>query len=58
MTKELELDSDVEALLAIMEEPSWYKEAAGDANWQAAMDNELQSITKNRTWELVKLPLG
>jgi hypothetical protein len=53
MTEEIELDSDTEALLAIMEEPSCYKDAAGDENWQAAIENELQSITKNRTWELV-----
>ena len=58
MTKEIELDSDVEALLAIMEEPTCYKDAAGDENWEAAMRSELQSISKNRTWELVKLPQG
>jgi len=58
MTEEIELDSDTKALLAIMEEPSCYKDAAGDENWQAAMKNELQSITKNRTWELVTLPPG
>jgi hypothetical protein len=54
----IELDLDAEALLAVMEEPTCYREAAGDENWEAAMRSELQSITKNRTWELVGLPKG
>jgi len=49
MTEEIELDSDVEALLAVMEEPTCYKDAAGDENWEAAMRSELQSTSKNRT---------
>jgi len=59
-TSEIDLieDSDVEAMLAIMEEPTYYIEAAGDENWEAAMRSELQSITRNKTWELVKLPSG
>jgi hypothetical protein len=32
MTNEVELDSDVEALLAVMEEPTCYKDAARDEN--------------------------
>ncbi|XP_066392178.1 uncharacterized protein [Miscanthus floridulus] len=51
--EEIELDSDTEALLAVMEEPTCYKDAAGDENWEATMRSELQSISKNRTWELV-----
>jgi hypothetical protein len=54
----IELDLDAEALLAVTEEPTCYREAAGDENWEAAMRSELQSITKNRTWELVELPKG
>ena len=59
-TSEIDLieDSDVEAMLAIMEEPTYYIEAARDENWEAAMRSELQSITRNKTWELVKLPSG
>ena len=59
-TSEIDLieDSDVEAMLAIMEEPTCYREAAGDENWEATMRSELQSITRNKTWELVKLPSG
>ena len=58
MTDEVELDSDAEALLAVMEEPTCYREAAGNENWEIAMRSELQSISKNKTWELVKLPQG
>jgi len=57
---DLASDSDVEvnALLTVMEEPTCYQEAADDENWRAAMDSELQSIHKNKTWSLVKLPVG
>jgi hypothetical protein len=53
-------DSDIEvnALLTVMEEPTCYQEAANDENWRAAMDSELQSINKNKTWSLVNLPAG
>jgi len=59
-TSEIELDSDSElsALLALMEEPANYKEAAGDSEWIAAMESEIQSIRKNGTWELATLPPG
>ena len=55
-TAEVELDSDQEALLVGMEEPTCYREAAGDVNWEAAMESELNSTIKNRTWELLKFP--
>ena len=59
---EVDLASDTEveinALLATMEEPTCYQEAAGDVDWMAAMDSEMQSIIKNKTWDLVKLPAG
>jgi hypothetical protein len=59
-TSEIELSSDSElgALLALMEEPSTYKEAVEDVEWVAAMDSEIQSICKNGTWELAELPSG
>lgn len=38
---ELSSDTDVEAMLAIMEEPTCYRDAAGDANWEVAMESEL-----------------
>jgi hypothetical protein len=62
-TSEVELvDSEeeayVEALLAETEEPTNYKEAVVYQEWIDAMDKEMQSILKNETWELVKLPTG
>jgi hypothetical protein len=58
-TSEVELmDSDVEALLVETGEPTGYAEAAGYQEWVEAMDREMESIEKNRTWELVKLPVG
>ena len=52
-TDEVDLVSDseveVSALLAVMEEPSSYQQAVGDAEWIAAMDSEMQSINKNQT---------
>jgi len=50
-TSEIDLieDTDVEAMLTIMEEPMCYREAAGDENWEATMRSELQSITRNKT---------
>jgi hypothetical protein len=57
---DLVLDTEIEvnSLLALMEEPLSYQEDAGDAEWVAPMDSEMQSINKNQTWELVKLPAG
>jgi len=59
-TVEVELTSDtkVDSLLAVMEEPTSYLYAADDRDWIALMESEIQSINKNRTWELVKLPVG
>ena len=47
-TSEVDLTSDSEfgALLAMMEEPSTYQEAAENVEWVAAMDSEIQSIAK------------
>jgi hypothetical protein len=55
---ELVSDSESGALLALMEEPVTYKEAAEDSKWIAAMDSEIQSINKNGTWKLATLPSG
>jgi hypothetical protein len=52
------LDDEITVLLAVMEEPSNFQEAADDANWMAAMESELHSINKNGTWELTTLPPG
>jgi hypothetical protein len=46
----LALDTKIETnvLLAVMEEPTCCQEAAGDGDWMAAMDSEIQSINKTR----------
>jgi hypothetical protein len=59
-TSEVELmyDSDGEALMVEMEEPTSYKEASSYAEWTEAMNKEIQSIEKNKTWKLCQLPVG
>ena len=42
-------------------EPSNYREAVSSENsaqWSIAMSKEIESLHKNRTWELVKPPKG
>jgi transposase InsO family protein len=44
-----------------MEEPNNFAQAAGGIHandWKDAMERELQSLSKNNTWELVKCPKG
>jgi hypothetical protein len=40
------------------EEPRTTDEAITDPAWRAAMDEEMVSITENKTWELSTLPRG
>ncbi|WVZ83459.1 hypothetical protein U9M48_030605 [Paspalum notatum var. saurae] len=47
-----------EWLLTATEEPSTYDEAATDPAWRAAMEEEMQAIEANGTWEAVELPAG
>ena len=44
--------------LMIGSDPMSYYHARKDPRWQAAMDEEFNSLRKNATWELVSLPLG
>ena len=39
-------------------EPMSHDEASQSSHWRAAMEEELRSIEKNQTWELVHLPQG
>ena len=39
-------------------DPKSYYHAQKDPRWQVAMDEEMNSLQKNTTWELVSLPLG
>ncbi|MCI45345.1 copia-type polyprotein, partial [Trifolium medium] len=37
-------------------EPIHYKDALKNSVWKRAMEDEIHSIEKNQTWELVALP--
>lgn len=53
--------SIAEALAVTMDEPCSYREAISSPNaerWKRAMDEEYNSLIKNHTWEIVKLPPG
>ena len=39
-------------------EPTCFKEALGNENWEHAMDEEMDALVKNETWDLVRLPKG
>lgn len=39
-------------------EPRHYNEAAGVAEWEASMHDEIDALHKNATWELVPKPKG
>ena len=39
-------------------EPSNFYEASKSSEWKEAMKEEYESIIKNNTWDLVKLPHG
>lgn len=45
-------------LLTIDEEPENYSEAASSKEWIDAMESEIDSIVRNKTWELVEKPIG
>ena len=42
--------------LAALHEPQTYREASTDSLWQIAMKEELDALSKNHTWDLVRLP--
>ena len=44
--------------LMIISDPKSYYHARKDPRWQVAMDEEMNSLQKNTTWELVSLPSG
>ena len=62
MVHEGDLDYDMvkeeELHLGAIDEPNTYAEAEHDNNWRHAMDEEMTSITDNKTWRLVDLPAG
>jgi hypothetical protein len=46
------------AIFSSSDDPSTYEEAAKSEIWRKAMDQEIDSIESNNTWELTALPLG
>ena len=44
--------------VAEVREPESYAEAAKDANWRAAMEEEMHALAENETWDLVDAPRG
>ena len=52
-TQEIEED---EACFLTREEPTSFKSAMKEELWRRAMEEEIEAIEKNSTWELVKLP--
>ena len=44
--------------LMIISNPKSYYHARKDPRWQVAMEEAMNSLQKNTTWELVSLPLG
>ena len=39
-------------------DPIVYEEVVKEKKWREAMDGEIKSIEKNKTWELTDLPKG
>ncbi|PNX86713.1 copia-type polyprotein, partial [Trifolium pratense] len=46
------------AVFCNSEDPTCFEEAVKLAVWREAMDQEIESIERNRTWELTDLPQG
>ena len=54
-----ELSADeayVAEVMAAEEDPFFFKDAVKEEKWRQAMDNEILSIEKNKTWTLTMLP--
>ncbi|WVZ52426.1 hypothetical protein U9M48_003481 [Paspalum notatum var. saurae] len=51
-----ELDEAEELLFGSAEDPPSYAEAEKDAHWRQAMEEEMNAIEENGTWELVEPP--
>ena len=54
--KDIYDDFDVSSNFALLSfQPSSYEEAVRDENWVQAMDEEIEAIEKNDTWDLIDL---
>lgn len=52
---------EADTYLSDNDSPETYKEAVDgkdSSNWKKAMDNEMDSLKENQTWELTDLPVG
>jgi hypothetical protein len=49
---------EAELTLTSMGEPCSFAEAEREKAWWAAIRDEINSVERNKTWELVKLPAG
>jgi hypothetical protein len=49
---------EVELMLTSTGEPCSFAEAEREEAWRAAMCDEINSVERNKTWKLVKLPVG
>ena len=55
--KDIYDDLDVSSNFALFSfQPSSFEEAIKDENWVQAMDEKIEAIEKNDTWDLVDLP--
>lgn len=53
-----EIEAADELLLSEIDEPVTYDQAVKAKAWKLAMQNEIDSIESNKTWELTELPPG
>jgi hypothetical protein len=49
---------EAELMLTSTGEPCSFAEVEREKVWRAAMCDEINSVERNKTWELVKLPAG
>ncbi|KAI9152926.1 hypothetical protein LWI28_003161 [Acer negundo] len=56
-TEQVEEDLTLYCLL-MTSDPVSFEEANQEGKWRSAMDDEIRSIEKNKTWELTNLPKG
>ena len=52
------LDYHCYTTFATLHKPHTYREVSTDPLWQITMKEELDTLFKNHTWDLVTLPLG
>ena len=51
-------EDETNMALEVSTDPSVYEEAMKKTDWRMAMNSEIESIEKNKTWTLTELPVG